>query len=109
MLITEVKQMLGQTGLQNTYLAFPEKGAPPLPYLVWYFPETDNFAADDKVYKRINALNIELYTANKDFATEQIVEDVLNTWGMVWESNETYLADEKMYEVLYEMEITIDG
>lgn len=109
MLLTDITIMVGQTGLQNTYFTYPEKNAPELPYLVWYLPNSVNFAADDKVFKPIQALNIELYTEHKDFATEAVVEGVLDAWGMVWDKTEAYLDDEKMYEVLYEMEILIDG
>ena len=109
MLQTEIKTMLGQTGLQTTYYSWPEKEAPALPYLVWYLPNSDNFAADDKVYKRIDALNVELYTETKDFATEATVEAVLDSWNMVWDKVETYLEDEHMYEVLYEMEICVEA
>lgn len=109
MLFSEIKTMLGQTGLKTTYYSWPEKEAPELPYLVWYLPASANFAADDKVYKRVETLNIELYTKNKDFATEATVEAVLEANNMVWDRVETYLDDEKMYEVLYQMEIMIDG
>ena len=108
MLLTEIKTMLGQTGLKNTYYSWPEKQAPALPYLVWYLPNSNNVAADDKVYKRVEALNIELYTKTKDFATEQAVEAVLEAWNIVWDKVETYLDDEHMYEVLYQTEIMID-
>lgn len=109
MLFSEIKTMLGQTGLQNTYYSWPEKQVPALPYLVWYLPSSDNFVADDKVYKRVDTLNIELYTKTKDFLKEQAVEAVLDANNMVWDKVETYLDDEHMYEVLYEMEIIIDG
>ena len=109
MLFSEIKTMLGQTGLRNTYYSWPEKEAPALPYLVWYLPSSDNFAADDKVFKRVDTLNIELYTKTKDFLKEQAVEAVLDANHMVWNKVETYLDDEHMYEVLYEMEIIIDG
>lgn len=105
---TEIKTMVAQTKLPSTYYSFPEKGAPALPYIVWYLPQSNNFAADNKVYKPIEALNIELYTQTKDFETEAIVEAVLNDWGMVWQKTEAYIEDEQMYEVLYEMQIVID-
>ena len=108
MLYTEIKTMLGQTGLPNTYYSYPIGNVPALPYIVWYLPNSDNFAADDKVYKKIETLNIELYTKTKDFATEKIVEDVLDANNMVWDKTESYLEDEHMYEVLYEMQIVID-
>lgn len=109
MLITDIKTMLGQAGLNATYYQWPEKQAPKLPYLVWYLPNSDNFAADDKVYKHIETLNVELYTETKDFATEKAVEDILESWNMVWERSESYIENEHMYEVLYQMEVTIEN
>lgn len=109
MLITDIKTMLGQTGLNATYYQWPEKQAPKLPCLVWYLPNSDNFAADDKVYKHIETLNVELYTETKDFATEKAVEDILESWNMVWERSESYIENEHMYEVLYQMEVTIEN
>ena len=109
MKFNEISTMLGQTGLKKTYYSWPEKEAPPLPYLVWYLPSSDNFVADDKVFQRIDALNVELYTKTKDFATEIAVEAVLDANNLVWSKTEAYLDDEKMYEVLYEMEIIIDA
>ena len=109
MLITDIKTMLAQTKLPATYYSWPEKQAPQLPYLVWYLPSSDNFAADDKVYKHIETLHVELYTENKDFATEQAVEAVLDANGMVWERQESYIDTEHMYEVLYIMEVIIEN
>lgn len=109
MLITEIKTMLGETGLPVTYYQWPENQAPTLPYLVWYLPSSDNFPADDKVYKHIEMLNVELYTENKDFETEQAIEAVLDSHNMVWERTESYIDTESMYEVLYTMEVIING
>lgn len=109
MLITDIKTMLAETDLPATYYSWPEKQAPQLPYLVWYLPSSDNFAADDKVYKHIETLNVELYTEAKDFATEQAVEAVLDAYGMVWERQESFIDEEHMYEVLYIMEVIIDA
>lgn len=113
MLIAEINTMLGQTGLPKTYYSWPEDDpahpVPPLPYIVWYFPNTDNFAADDRVYSHIEALNIELYTRTKDFETEAAVEAVLAAHGIVWERQESWIESEKMYEVLYTTEVIING
>lgn len=108
MKLTEIKTMLGQTGLPTTYYSYPIGDVPALPYIVWYLPGSENFDADDKVYKKIQTLNIELYTKTKSFATEKTVEDILDANHIVWEKTESYLEDEKMYEVLYETQIHID-
>lgn len=113
MLIADINTMLGQTGLPKTYYSWPEDDpahpVPPLPYIVWYFPNTDNFAADDRVYSHIEALNIELYTRTKDFETEAAVEAVLAAHGIVWNRQESWIESEKMYEVLYTTEVIING
>lgn len=106
---TDVVTMLTQTGLPFTYYLFPVGKAPNLPYMVFFYSRSNNFPADDSVYQRIDTLNIELYTKNKSFTVEENVEAILNDWGFVWEKSETYLNSEEMYEVIYEMEIVIDG
>lgn len=101
----EVADMLKETGLPTVYYQYPIKMAPPLPYTVYYYPNTDNFGADDKVYTKISSLNVELYTAKKSPAIEAQVEAVLESHNLFWNKTEAFLDSENMYEVLYEMEI----
>ena len=96
-------------GLSTAYYSFPEKEAPALPYIVYYYPGTQNFPADNKVYQINQTLNIELYTRAKDFYQEQAVEAVLEANGLVWDKTESYIDTEHMYEVLYEMEVLINA
>lgn len=109
MTVEEIYEMVEAIGLPCTYYSFPEKEAPSLPYVVFYFPNSNNFPADDRVYAHITSLNIELYTNEKSFEYEAAVESVLDLHGMVWEKSESYLNSEQMYEVLYEMEIIVNG
>lgn len=110
---TDFNQMLQASGLPVTYYSWPEDDprnpVPDPPYLVWYLPESDNFAADDKVYNVILQLNVELYTDFKDFETELGLEQIFDAWELVWDKTESYLDDEHMFEVLYTMEVLIDG
>lgn len=106
---SDVTTMLTQTGIPFAYYSFPEKIAPPLPYMVFFYPQSNNIPADDSVYQRVDTLNIELLTKTKNFAVEENIEAVLDAWGMVWEKSEIYLNDEHAFEVLYEMEIVING
>ena len=91
------------------YYQYPEDSAPDLPYLIFYYPSTNNESADSVVWANINRLNIELYTENKDFLKESMIEAVLNKYGFFYNKIETYIDDEKMYEVLYEVEVVING
>ena len=69
--------------------------------LTYLLPGTDNFAADGRVYLKINEGHIELYTDFKDLSAEQKVETVLDSHGIFFDRLETWVESEKMYEVLY--------
>lgn len=106
----DVYDALADSGISVTYLQWPEAAVPALPYICYYFPTSNNFGADNTVYAPINRLIVELYTKNKDFATEALVEAQLGVITGFWNKSETYLDSEEMYEVLYESEVTItDG
>lgn len=108
MTFKDVNKLVKKTGLKCTYYQWPEKSAPQLPYALFYFPQTNDEYAEDENFSNITALNIEIYTKNKDFATEKKVEDVLRGEGLAWTKTESYLDSEKMYEALYELQIVID-
>ena len=109
MTIEEVAEMIKETGLPTRYDKYPNRQVPSLPYTVYYFPNSNNFGADDKAYVEITALNIELYTANKSPEDEKKVEKVLENQDIFWNKTEASIESEHMYEVLYEMEIIING
>lgn len=101
----KVADMLDEIGLPFTYRFYPEGSVPDLPYIVFYYPSRDDFGADNVNYVRIENVNVELYTENKDFATEALVETVFKNHGIYYEKTETYLSTEQMYECLYEIQI----
>lgn len=108
MKISDIKDVLADAGLPVTYLQWPEQGVPELPYLVWYLPNSRNFAADNKVYARREALNIELYANPRSFNTEAALEAVLDAAGLVWDKTSTFIDTEYMYQTLYETEVLIE-
>ena len=101
----ELTAILEKTGLPFVYHHWAENSAPPLPFLVYYFPQRQDFFADNCNYQKIAMLDIELYTDTKDFSAEQRVENVLAAHGISYTRSETYIESEQMYETLYEMEI----
>ena len=66
-----------EIGYPNAYDHFAEGEAPELPYILYLVPESNNFAADNYAYFKINEVHIELYTDRKDLTAEQRVEAVL--------------------------------
>lgn len=103
----EIYQMMKTVGIPVAYHHFAEGQSPEPPFLVYLYPGTNNFSADGVVYKKINHLDIELYTDRKDPETEKKVEAMLNRHGLFYEKTETYLETENMFEVLYETEVMI--
>ena len=101
----EVMKMVGEMGLPSAYHHFVEGEAPEPPFLVFLYPKAANFAADGIAYFKINQLDIELYTDLKQPDLEEIIEAVLLKYGIFFGKTETWIESEKLYEVLYEMEV----
>lgn len=101
--LKEIDELLKSTGLPVTYYAWPEKAAPPLPYICYLAAYSNNFSADGAVYYPINHMQIELYTRLKEPETEDKVEQALSS--LFWEKTETYIDTEKCYQILYEIEV----
>lgn len=105
MTYTEIMDMARETGLSFAYDHFAEGESPAPPFLIFLFPRSDNFSADGQVYIKINQLNFELYTDRKSPETEASVEVVLDNHGIFYDKSEVWIAEERLYEVLYEMEV----
>lgn len=103
----EVKTLLSTTNLPVVYYQWPEGQAPEPPYLIFYYPGDNDFIGDNSNYQKIRELTVELYTDQKDFALEETVEGVLS--GMVYSRYETYIDDERLFLVTYEMEVIINA
>lgn len=103
----EIQTLISSTGLPNVYHAFPVGAVPDLPYIVYEFPNSDNFGADNQVWQKIEVLRIFLCTRSKDFAQEEALESVLDANGFFWEKYEDYTESDAMYLIQYDMEVTI--
>ena len=101
----EVLEMMNEVKLPYAYHHFVEGESPDPPFLVFLYPNSDNFAADGMVYFKVNRLNIELYTDLKDVELEETVEAVLDKHGIFYEKSEVWIESENLYEVLYQMEV----
>lgn len=103
----EVATLIESIGLPFAYDHFPEGQGPNPPFICFYFAGSDDLSADNTNYQRIRPLTLELYTDNKDFTTEETVENALNAAGLVYSRTEVYIGAERLYEVVYSTEIII--
>ena len=100
----ELMEIMKETGLPFAYDHFAEGESPNPPFITFLLPGSNNFAADGRVYMKINEVHIELYTDEKNPETEALVEDVLDDHEIFYEKTEVWIESEKLYEVLYSFE-----
>lgn len=101
----EMASMLAGLGIPLAYHHFAEGESPAPPFLLYLSPGSDNFSADGRVYLKVTQLDVELYTDRKDPELEARLEAVLDAVGLFYNKTESYIDSEKLYEVLYEMEV----
>ena len=101
----EVLAMAAETKLPVAYDHFAEGESPEPPFLVFRYPSADNFAADGTAYFKMSRLDFELYTDEKSPDIEATVEAVLDSHGIFYAKSEVWIPSEKLYEVLYQMEV----
>ena len=103
MKLTELDDILKATGFPVAYSHFskPQK----LPFITYVVAYSSNFNADDQVYQEIENIQIELYTLKKDLEAEARVKAVLDANNLVYETSETYIPSEKLYQKVYEVRL----
>ena len=78
----EIMAMLDETSLPYAYDHFAEGQSPQPPFLLFLCPSSRNFAADGRVYFKINEVPLELYTDIKDTDIETAPKHELNRQGV---------------------------
>ena len=105
MTIENLVEMLQEMEIPFAYDHFAEGESPEPPFICYLIPGSDNFAADGRVYFKLNEVRIEMYTDFKDIALESRVEDVLDRHEIFYNKSETWIQSEKLYEVMYSFEM----
>lgn len=101
MTLAELKQLLDATGYPVAYSHFRDaQTAPFITYLVAY---SSNFVADNKVYQKVSNVQIELYTIKKDLVAENKLETVLDANEISYDSVETFIESEQLFQKIYEV------
>lgn len=105
MTIEIIVEMLQEMNIPFAYDHFAEGESPEPPFICYLIPGSDNFAADGKVYFKMNEVRIEMYTDFKDLDLESRVEGVLDGHEIFYNKSETWIQSEKLYEVMYSFEM----
>jgi hypothetical protein len=99
----ELLQALKSIGYPVAYGSFSSPVTPP--FIVYKFAYSNDIMADNINYVAIDDFQVELYTSKKDLVAEQKVQDKLKELGLPYRKFETYLDEEKVYQILYEIQI----
>lgn len=101
--LLDLEDILKQTSYPVKYSHFekPVKA----PYIVYIIRNTDNYMADNKVFMKIDNVQIELYTSKKDVESEKKIEKLLDEKEIAYESSETWLEGERLFQKIYEVRL----
>lgn len=103
MTLEELKTRCETQGFKYAYGLFKEATEPP--HLVAKEIESDNFMADDKVYKKKTMVQLDYTYLDKDVEEQNKIEDIILS-DIAWEkSEEVYYQDENCWQVSYNFEI----
>lgn len=103
----ELVKIIEEMGIPFAYDHFAEGESPDPPFLCYLLPDSDNFAADGRVYYKMSEVRIELYTDFKDMPLEEKVTAVLDNHGIFYEQSEVWIEEEKLYEVAFEFAMPV--
>ena len=102
-----ITDIIREIGLPFAYHHYAEGESPDPPFLLYLFPESDNYGADNTVYVEVSRVYLELYTDCKNPETEKQVERALQQHGIFWDKSEVWIESECLYEVLYSFEMEV--
>lgn len=94
---------LKAVGLPVAYGSFATAVSPP--FITYQFAYGSDLIADNHNYFDISNFQIELYTVRNDPPTQILLQNKLKELQLPYSKLETWLNDEKMYQILYEIQL----
>lgn len=108
MTLQDLNKVLKATGYPVAYSHFTSNencSLPIPPYITYLSVYSTNLIADGKVYKKIDNIQIELYTVKKDLNAEKKLEDLLDENEIAYETTEKWIESEKLFQKIYEVRL----
>ena len=102
-----IETIMHEIGLPWAYHHYAEGESPDPPFMLYLYPQSNNFGADNIVYAKGTTVYIELYTDRKDPSLEEQIESILESRSIYWDKSEVWIESEKLYEVLYSFETEV--
>lgn len=107
MTLDNILDMLEETGYPVAYDHFPKENPPDVPYIALRFPYSENFFADDKTYKQLVYVEVELCTLKKDPLAEKKLIDIFYNHDITWQktSEEFIEEDDGLFSIYFEFKM----
>lgn len=103
MTLQELKEKCINNGFKYAYGKFKTAVEPP--HLVAISSESNNFMADNRVFKKKTPIQLDYTYLDKNLTEQNLIEDTILS-DVAWnKSEETYLSDEDVWQVSYFFEI----
>lgn len=103
--LQELYTQLKTLQLPVQYYMFQEGQAPNLPYIIYYNPSEQHENADNATLHISKDVIIEVYSEFKDLSLEEKLKELFNKNKLTYTFQETYLKDERMYMVAYQISL----
>lgn len=101
-------KLMNSTGIPVAYRSFEIDKPPSIPFIVYYVVQRDDERADDRVFVKNSAVNVELYFVKKDLSLENKLEAFFDEIGIVYNVYEEAIEEEKMMVRNYEFDLMED-
>lgn len=103
MTLEELKRRCERANFQYAYGKFEEETEPS--HLIAVSIDTDNFMAENRVYFKSSSIKLDYTYVEKNIEEQNKIENEI-LGDIAWnKSDETYLSDEKIWQVSYFFEI----
>lgn len=103
MTLQELYIELKKLQLPVQYYMFQEGQAPRLPYIIYFNPSEQHANADNLTHIVAKDVIIEVYSEFKDLSLEDKLKELFNRNKLTYTFQETYLKEERMYMVAYQI------
>lgn len=106
--IDEMMQDIARTvGCGYSFYTNDQANIVKAPFLLFDYPDRDDFSADGNNYVKKENLSIEYDSKNRDLDTETLIESKLTEYGFFYEKTAQYIDGENVYETLYTMQFVL--
>lgn len=80
-----------------------------VPFLVWYEDGSNNFGADNRVFKSISSFVIEMYDRRRNLALESKLESLFFNEKIFFEKATSFISEERLFVTYYYISLIFEN